>query len=61
MYGMQLTGGQVWILPVGADDFQHLTADVASYEKDGELRLAESAGAVVSVELTPVSNPSNPL
>ncbi len=51
MVSMQLTGGQVWILPVGSDDFQHVKDDVASYEKDGELRLAEAVGTVAGVEL----------
>jgi hypothetical protein len=41
---------KAWILPVGSEDFQVIKGDVASYEKDGELRLVESAGTITGVE-----------
>lgn len=51
--GTFITGpAKVWIMPAGSEDFQVVKDDVASYEKDGELRLVESAGTVTSVELS---------
>lgn len=47
MVGMGISGvGQVWIMPIGADDFVPVTEHVASYEHDGVLHLAESIGTV---------------
>jgi len=40
------TPGNVWIMPVGADDIVPVTDTVISFEHDGRLHLAESVGTV---------------
>jgi hypothetical protein len=44
--------GQIWIMPVAADDIVPVTERVLSYETDGVLHLAESVGTITQDGLT---------
>lgn len=44
--------GNVWIMPVAADDIVPVTEQVLSYESDGVLHLAESIGTVTDDGIT---------